>query len=174
MRTRSLSVGLLGLAAGCGILPTEPLSTVEFVDVQHYLGTWYEVASYPVFFEEGCHNTKADYSLRDDGRVGVVNTCNDGAFDGPQKRIEGSARIVDTSTNAKLAVTFFPPFEGDYWIIDLDPEYRWAVVGDPRRQTLFILSRTPALDAATYEGILSRLPEKGYDPEGLQLTPQEL
>lgn len=167
------------LGATCLLIPScvpashvLPLETVASVDIPSYMGKWYEIASYPTFFNTNCTATTATYTLQEDGTVRVVNECRVGDVTGPVSRIEGTARVVDTETNAKLKVSFslFP--EGDYWIIDLDEEYQWAVVGDPRRSTLFILSRTPTLDDDVYEGILSRLPEKCYDPEDLELTPQ--
>ena len=149
-----------------------PLDTVERVDLDRYLGKWYEIASYPAWFAKNCTGVTADYSLRDDDRIAVVNRCFKGSLDGKLKEARGRAKVVDTTTNAKLKVSFFGPFWGDYWIIDLDPEYRWVVVGEPKRKYLWILSRTPKLDQETLEGILSRLPPKGFDTERLQWTPQ--
>lgn len=167
-----LSITCIALAGCCPVEPTLPLPTVEFVDLQQYVGKWYEIASYPAFFSAGCTATTAEYTARDDGTIGVVNECRLDNPSGPVNRIEGTARVVDEVTNAKLKVSFFLFIEGDYWIIDLDEEYQWAVVGEPSRRTLFILSRTPTLDPDIYEGILSRLPELGYDPERLELTLQ--
>jgi apolipoprotein D and lipocalin family protein len=114
----------------------------------------------------------ADYALREDGRISVLNTCIEGNLDGDVRLIEGVARVVDRSTNAKLAVTFFAPFEGDYWILELGDDYEYAVVGDPSRTFLWILSREPVLDQDLYADILSRLPERGYDSERLELVLQ--
>ena len=94
--------------------------------------------------------------------------------DGRERSIEGVARVVDPITNAKLKVSFFPPFEGDYWIIDLDQDYQWAVVGESGRNVLWILSRTPTMDEAVYAEIVSRLPGTSYDPERLRKTPQPI
>ena len=149
-----------------------PLATVERVDLQKYLGKWYEIASYPAWFQKGCTASTAEYSLLPDGRIRVVNSCRKESLDGPLKKSRGKAEVVDTTTNAKLKVWFFWPFKGNYWIIDLDPEYRWAVVGEPKRKYLWILSRTPTMDPATYEEILSRLTAKHYDPDRLQKTEQ--
>ena len=153
-------------------VPLPPLETVDFVDVERYMGTWYEIASIPTFFNENCTATTAEYTLREDGTVGVVNECRLRDPTGRVNRIEGVARVVDPETNAELVVSFFCFDEGDYWIIDLDEDYQWAVVGDPDRATLFILSRTRTLEDDTYQGILSRLPAKCYDPERLELTEQ--
>lgn len=150
----------------------EPLDVVDRVDPQRYMGRWYEIASYPAWFQRGCTATTADYRLRADGKIQVINRCRKHTLDGPPKESEGVAEIVDTQTNAKLKVWFFWPFKGNYWIIDLAENYAWAVVGEPRRKYLWILSRTPTLDEATYQAILARLPTKGYDPARLRRTPQ--
>lgn len=171
---------LLPLAAavgGCGALPgvfAEPLDTVKYVDVERYMGAWYEIAKYPNSFQQGCSAVTAEYALRDDGSVRVFNTCRDSDGVTIKRTIEGFATVADRSTNAKLTVYFFYPFGAPYWIIDLDEDYTYAVVGDPTRRFLWILSRTPTLDSATYDQILQRLPEKGYDPSRLELTPQTL
>jgi len=110
--------------------------------------------------------------LRDDGEIHVLNKCHKGSLDGPEDKAEGRARVVDRETNAKLEVSFFWPFWGDYWIIDLGPVYEYAVVGHPSRHYLWILSRTPTLDDDTYQGILTRLEEKGYTLEPLEKTLQ--
>jgi apolipoprotein D and lipocalin family protein len=167
------------LGAVCLVLPAcstpapyPPLETVEFVDIERYLGKWYEIASIPTSFTSGCTGTTAEYTLLDDGRVGVVNQCCIGDPSGRLNRIEGTACVVNCETNAQLSVCFRFFGTGDYWIIDLDEDYQWAVVGEPSRRTLFILSRTPTLDDEIYQGILSRLPEQCYDPDRLQLTVQ--
>lgn len=163
-------------AAGCATTTARrglpPLRTVAHVDLERYAGTWFEIASFPQRFEKGCVASRAEYTLRPDGTVDVVNRCRDRTLDGPERRAEGTARVVDATTNAKLAVTFFWPFRGDYWVIDLDPEYRFAVVGHPSRDYLWILARTPALDAATYDGIVARLAAQGYDTSRLRPMPQ--
>lgn len=178
MRLRSALL-LASLLAGCSgasratpDLP--PLRTVEHVDLDRYLGTWFEVASLPQRFQKGCTATQANYSLRPDGDIAVRNRCNKGGLDGPVSSAEGRARVIDEKTNAKLEVSFFWPFWGDYWVIDLGPDYEFAVVGHPSREYLWILSRTPTLPAATYDAILERLRAQGYDLSKLQQTKQPL
>jgi apolipoprotein D and lipocalin family protein len=149
-----------------------PLEVVESVDLDGYLGRWYEIASYPAWFQKQCTATTADYSLRDDGLIKVVNSCRKGSLDGKPKQSTGRAKVVVGSNNAKLKVSFFGPFWGNYWIIDLDPDYQWAVVGVPSRKYLWILSRTPTMDEAVYDGIISRLEAQRYDPARLNRTPQ--
>ena len=169
-----LSIGYIFIPACAPFSAPEvpPLETVSFVDVEQYMGKWYEIASYPTFFNTRCTATTAEYTLQDDGTVQVVNECRIGDPSGRVNRIEGTARVVNDETNAELKVRFFLFGQGDYWIIDLDENYQWAVVGDPGRTTLFILSRTPTLEDDVYQGILSRVREKCYDPEELRLTVQ--
>ncbi len=157
--------------SGCGLCGP-PLEVVERVDLTRYMGLWYEVARYPNFFQLSCAGgTTAFYALRDDGKVDVTNSCRQGSLDGEIDEIEGVARVVDEHTNAKLKVRF-GLFEGNYWIIGLDEDYQWAVVGEPTRNFLWILSRTPQLQLETYERILSLVEQKDYDPARLEKTPQ--
>jgi apolipoprotein D and lipocalin family protein len=149
-----------------------PLEVVENVDLGRYSGTWYEIARYPNSFERGCVGVTAEYTPLDDGRIKVVNTCVESSLDGPSREIQGYARVADPTTNAKLKVTFFWPFEGDYWIIDLAEDYSYAVVGSPSRRLLWILSRTPTMDDELYQQILDTLPARGFDPDLLSLVPQ--
>lgn len=172
MRLSILIGTVVALVANTGWTKQPPLEVVEHVDLDRYLGTWYEIASYPAWFQRNCTAVTADYSLRDDGLIRVVNSCRKGSLDGPLKRSTGRARVVDRATNARLEVSFFGPFWGDYWIIDLDPDYQWAVVGGPKRKYLWILSRTPQMDPALYDEIVARLPAKGYGPDGLNKTLQ--
>jgi apolipoprotein D and lipocalin family protein len=148
------------------------VETVDFVDVNRYLGTWYDIASYPQWFQKGCTNTKAVYSLKHNGDIKVTNTCNLDTTDGKLKKSVGKAKIVDQTTNSKLKVSFFGPFYGKYWIIDLDEEYQFAVVSDPTRSTLWILSRKPVMDQVTLKGIFERLKEQEYDLSKLVFTKQ--
>ncbi|MCA9649339.1 MAG: lipocalin family protein [Myxococcales bacterium] len=173
---RALVLALL-VAAGCASSATErgalpALQTVQHVELPRYLGTWYEIASVPQRFQRGCTATTADYSLRDDGEIDVLNRCRKESLDGERDEAKGRARVVDSKTNAKLEVSFFRPFWGDYWIIDLDEDYRWAVVGHPGRDYLWILSREPTLDPEVYEGILERLRAQHYDTARLVRTLQ--
>jgi apolipoprotein D and lipocalin family protein len=149
----------------------KPLQVVPQVDVKRYLGSWYEIARYPNRFQKGCVDSRADYRLRPDGDIRVLNTCRKDNPEGPVKSAEGRAWIVDKNTNAKLKVRFFWPFSGDYWIIDLGENYEYAVVGEPKRKYLWILSRRPAMDPESYQEILGRLKETGYDPGKLMVNP---
>ncbi len=159
-----------GPAAGdSGTRP--PLRTVDGVDLNRYSGTWYEIARYPNRFQRACQSdTTAEYTVRKDGKVQVVNSCRQ--KDGKTKTARGTAKVADKRTNAKLRVTFFWPFYGDYWVIGLSPDYRFAIVGEPKRKYLWILSRTPEMDGATYKGVLEHIRSAGYDPDKLINTRQ--
>jgi apolipoprotein D and lipocalin family protein len=153
--------------------PKTPLDVVPEIDLDRYVGRWYEIASFPQRFQEGCVATATRYTRRNDGRIRVENECRDGSFDGDLRRVEGVAWVTDPSgSQAKLKVQFFWPFRGDYWVIELDPEYRYAVVGHPSRDYLWILARTPTLDPVVYDELLARIESHGYDLERLNRTPQ--
>jgi apolipoprotein D and lipocalin family protein len=148
-----------------------PLKTVDHVDIERYMGEWYEIASFQQWFSRNCFNTTATYSLRSDGRVQVLNKCHKGSPNGPISSANGVARVVNRDTNAELKVTFFWPFSGDYWIIELGDNYEYAVVSEPGRSTLWILSRSPELDPETLKTILDRLKSvHGFDLKKLKFT----
>jgi apolipoprotein D and lipocalin family protein len=176
MRFTALLLGLLS-AMGCATTTTARrnlpvLPTVQHVDLARYVGTWYEIASFPQRFQRGCTATKATYTSRADGDIDVLNRCRKGSLDGKEDSAKGRARVVDRTTNAKLEVSFFRPFWGDYWIVDLGQNYEYAVVGHPSRDYLWILSRTPTMDPPVYDAIVARLQGHGYEVERLQRTLQ--
>lgn len=151
-------------------MKSQELQTVDKVDITRYVGKWYEIASFPQRFQKGCHCTTAEYTLTDRDYVIVENRCNKNSINGPESYIKGKAFIVKNSGNAKLKVQFFWPFRGKYWIIDLADDYSYAVVGHPNRKYLWILSRTPEIDAKIYNDILRRIEEKGFEVEKLKKT----
>lgn len=153
-------------------LKLKPLQTVGRVNLERYTGTWYEIASFPQSFQKGCTGTTATYSLLENGEIEVFNRCYLNVLGGKEKSATGRARVVDTKTNSKLEVSFFRPFWGDYWIVDLGPNYEFAVVGHPSRDYLWILSRTPHMSDLVYAGILGRLRQQHYDVERLNKTIQ--
>ena len=149
------------------------LKVVDHVDLSRYLGKWYEIARIPVFFQSGCAGgVTATYTLLAEGTVRVLNQCC--ADDGQKKQAKGRAWVVDKKTNAKLKVSFVPIlsklFAGDYWIIDLGPNYEYAVVGHPSRDIGWILSRTPTLPDDIMKGIAERLKANGYDFSRFKIT----
>ena len=156
-----------------------PLPTPDSVDLARYAGRWYEIARLPNRFQDQCaSDVAATYTLRPDGRVSVVNECR--KRDGQTTRVEGEARRADeTGPASRLKVRFAPAFLsflpfvwGDYWIVDLDRDYRHALVGDPSRRYLWILSRNPRMDPAAYESLAVTAGRLGFDATGLVPTPQ--
>ena len=172
MRARSLWPALAAVLVACQT-QGPPLAVVGELDLERYLGRWYEIASFPQRFQAGCVATTANYTRLEDGRVRVENECRDGSFDGKLRRAEGVAWVPDpTDSPAKLKVQFFWPFRGDYWVIELDPEYRYSVVGHPSRDYLWILSRRRSIDADVYARILARVESLGFDLDRLVPTRQ--
>ncbi len=145
------------------------LETVANVDIEKYMGKWYEIAAFPQSFQKGCSCTTAEYSVNKNGSVKVVNSCN---VSGERKVTTGKAFIKDKKTNAKLAVQFFWPFRGKYWIIELADDYSYSVVGHPNRKYLWILSRTPQMDQDTYDTLVRKIASKGFDTSKLVTTDQ--
>jgi len=148
-------------------MPNSTLQTVSNVDLVRYAGKWYEIASFPNSFQKGCSCTTAEYEATEKGFIKVINTCK---RNGEVTRIEGKAFVVKNSSNAKLKVQFFWPFKGDYWIIDLDTNYNYAVVGNPSRKYLWILSREKNMNDETFNSIVKRISEKGFDTSKLVKT----
>ena len=156
-----------------------PIKTIASLDVARYQGTWYEIAKFPNWFQRKCiADTNATYKIKEDGNVSVTNRCT---FENNEKgEALGTARQIGDSTSPKLEVRFAPAWLGflplvwgDYWVIDIDPEYQLAAVSDPRREYLWILSRTKSVDQSRYQALLSRLVnENGFSLEKLSLTPQ--
>ncbi|MCL4235371.1 MAG: lipocalin family protein [Deltaproteobacteria bacterium] len=151
--------------------------TVANLDLDRYLGRWYEIATYLIPAQRNCAATTATYGLNDNGTVSVLNECRRGGLDGRADSIRGYAKIVDRETNAKLKVYFFPIFGAPYWVIEADGRggdqpYDWAVVGSSSRSFLWILSRTPRMDETRLAAILERLTARGYDIGKLKFTEQ--
>jgi apolipoprotein D and lipocalin family protein len=161
---------IFGVMSARAVSSEASLQVVPSVDLSRYVGKWYEIAHLPAWFQRDCaSDTTATYTLRPDGKISVLNQCR--KADGVLKSAKGKAHVArDKGPNTKLKVTFFWPFYGDYWIIDLDPQYRWAVVGEPRRRYLWILSREPQLDQAIYAQIVDRAQKQGYDLNSLIVT----
>jgi len=147
-------------------------ATVPFVDLERYMGTWYEIEAIPKVFQFGCTSTTAEYSLQKNGTVAVGNSCNLFGFKGPHYGVTGEAKVVDADTNSKLSVTFFKLFTGDYWIFDLADDYSYALVGSPDFDSLWILSRTRTLNESTVDMLKAKARELGFDVSRLTVSKQ--
>jgi apolipoprotein D and lipocalin family protein len=174
MRAALLALPLVLSLSACVSGPSgnpNPPQPAKAVELDRYLGKWYEVARYDMRFEKGCEGVTAEYSKRTDGMIRVLNTCRQGALDGPIKTAEGKAKIVDTTTNAKLKVSFFGPFFGDYWVLDRADDYSWAIVGEGSGKYLWLLSRRVP-SPADREALTARAKALGYDVGMLRQTKQ--
>lgn len=156
--------------SGCATLQRGPVGNpavpqpAKSVDLNRYAGLWYEIGRYENGFERGCEGVTAQYALRDDGLIGVTNSCRQGAVDGPIKTAQGKAKVVAGAQNAKLKVSFFGPFYlGDYWVLDRADDYAWSIVGEPSGRYLWLLSRTAQPSAQTRATIMERTQALGYD-----------
>lgn len=180
---RPLLPGLMALTAlltlsACTSPPRDrlagdtPPTVVATVDLDRYLGRWFEIARADHGFERGCDGVIAEYQRRPDDMIRVLNSCWKNGLDGAASIAEGRARIADTSSNAKLEVSFFGPFFGDYWIIDLADDYSWAVISGAEGRYLWILAREPQPGEAFIADRLAALQARGFDTGGL-IFPQQ-
>ena len=172
---------LLGLGSSQAIAQQgdQAVKTITSLDVPRYIGTWYEIAKFPNWFQKKCvSNTKAVYTAKPDGNLRVLNSCKTAG--GETSEAEGLARQIGAKDSPKLEVRFAPEWLsflplvwGDYWVIDIDPQYQVAAVSDPRREYLWVLSRTPQLDPKVYADLLQRLKQQQFDIQKLELTSQK-
>ena len=160
---------------GCATKATpqaKPLRTVAHVDIKRYVGDWRVIANIPYFAEKGCVDSVESYGLRADGRMDNWFVFRKGSFDAPQKKFTALAWVYDTKTNAEWRVRFFGLVTVPYLILELDPQYRWTVVGHPSRNYGWIMAREKTLPEATYRQLIKRLAAQGYDTSRFVKVPQ--
>jgi len=168
-------VGLIALLmlAGCAMMRGgPPLETAEEVDLDRYMGRWYVIANIPYFGERGNVGGYAIYSWRDDGRIDDIYRYREGSFNAPEEELKGVAWVVDEGTNARWKVQFYWPFRFDYYIIAVDEDYQWSVVGHPSRSYAWIMSRSPEMQETLYQELLELLDSHDFDSSTLQKVPQ--
>ena len=153
---------------GCSVKHQEALATVSYLSLEAYMGAWYEIARYENRFEKGCVGARAEYRI-EETLLHVTNRCFDEKGN-EIRQAKGKAYVLENSGNAKLKVSFFWPFYGDYWVLMLADDYRYAVVGEPSREYLWILSRTKVLSEEDLKAIKTQLPSLGYDASKLYFT----
>jgi apolipoprotein D and lipocalin family protein len=159
-------------------VPPSPLEAIASLDVPRYMGTWYEVAKYPNWFQKRCiANTSATYAVQPNGMLQVLNRCQ--KEDGSMSEALGAAKQVGDANSPKLEVRFAPawlsflPFVwGNYWVIDLDPQYQLAAVSEPSRKYLWVLSRSKTVEPKAYEALLQRLKQKGFNLDAIEISKQ--
>lgn len=179
MMKKILALLLLALPlAACSTLEAGPVGNTavpqpaKAVDLDRYLGRWYELARYEAGFQKGCEGVTADYSLSGPGQIKVLNSCRKNGLGGKLTSATGKAKIVEGSDNAKLRVSFFGPFYGDYWVLDRADDYSWAIVGEPSGRYLWLLHRQPKPGAAALNAMKQRAATLGYDVNLLRVTQQ--
>ncbi|HLO66731.1 MAG TPA: lipocalin family protein [Holophaga sp.] len=150
-------------------LVAAPPPTVDKVDLARYMGDWFEIARLPNPFQRKCAITTARYTLKEDLAFEVVNGCV--TPEGKRLEAKGRAKVVDRATGSRIKVTFFWPFYGDYWILDLDPDYRWALVGTPDRKYLWVICRTERMEPELLERVLDKAKRLGFDLGPLLWSP---
>jgi apolipoprotein D and lipocalin family protein len=183
MLTRALLCASLMTLVACASGPSgrpddaSPLKAVSQVDTQRYLGKWYEIARYPNSFQKNCEGVTAEYTLRDDGRIGVTNTCAFGTSSGRSKIAMGKASVIDGSNGARLAVNFapipLPKGDGNYWVLYLDDAYQHALIGEPSGRYLWMLARTPQITPQARDALDAAARSAGYDLSMLKETQQK-
>jgi apolipoprotein D and lipocalin family protein len=163
---------LTSLTLGCASM-NEPLRPVLHVDLPRYMGDWYVIANIPYFAEKNCLDSIESYALRADGKIDNWFACRKGSFDAPmQRKANAIATVQDRTSNATWRVRFFKVISVQYFILDLDPAYQWVMVGHPSRRYGWIMARSKTLDESTYQSILRRTSEQGYDPGKFKKVPQ--
>ena len=171
-------VPLASAQAPSGEISPAPLEAIASLDVPRYMGTWYEVAKYPNWFQKRCiANTSATYAVQPNGMLQVLNRCQ--KEDGSMSEALGAAKQVGDANSPKLEVRFAPawlsflPFVwGNYWVIDLDPQYQLAAVSEPSRKYLWILSRSKTVEPKAYEALLQRLKQQGFNLDAIEISKQ--
>jgi len=156
---------LLFLFFSCQIIEAAMIdkTTVKELDISRYLGTWYEIARFPHSFEKGLVGVTATYSMRPDGKIKVLNQGRKNSLDGELSSAVGKAKIPDPSKPGNLKVSFFWIFYAEYNVLELDPEYQYALIGSSNEKYLWILSRNPEMDEKTYQMLVEKARLRGYD-----------
>lgn len=176
IRTAALSFALLLFLQGCATVfqPTVGNPRVpeprKAVDLNRYVGLWYEAARYEAPFQKGCEAVTARYTPQSDGSIEVLNSCRQDSVAGAERAATGRATVVPGSGNAKLKVSFFGPFSGDYWVLDRAEDYAWSIVGEGEGRFLWILTRKPVRSEVEYKALVARVAGLGYDVTLLRRT----
>ena len=175
MTPRNRTVGFVALLltlAGCGAQLPE-LETVDYVDVDRFMGDWYVIANIPTFLEKGAHNAVETYQWNSDGTIATTFVYRDGGFDGKRKQYTPKGFIEPDGSNARWGMRFVWPIKADYRIVYLTPDYTQTVIGRNKRDYVWVMARSPAISDADYQGIVRRIGEMGYDVSKLEKVPQK-
>ena len=169
---RTLLVGLLGALGACSSQQAE-LKTVDYVDLERFMGDWYVIANIPTFLEKEAYNAVETYELNDDGTIATTFRFNKGGFDGKVKEYTPKGFITDTTTNALWGMRFVWPIKADYRVVYLDEDYSQTIIARQKRDYVWVMAREPVLDQADVDKLLAFVESIGYDMEKVQLVPQQ-
>ena len=158
--------------AGCAAKEGE-MKTVDYVDIDRFMGAWYVIGNIPTFVEKDIYNAVETYSLNDDGTIDTVFTFRRGCFDGKEKEYNPKGFVLDKQTNARWGMQFIWPVKSDYRIVYLDDEYTTTIIGRKKRDYVWIMARTPAIDEVEYARLVAMVEELGYDLSSLRRVPQQ-
>lgn len=171
-QTRLLLVSLAAIVlAGCAGKGPE-MKTVDYVDIDRFMGPWYVIANIPTFLEKEAHNAVETYSLNDDGTIATNFTFRKGGFDGKAKEYNPKAFVLDEQTNARWGMRFVWPVKADYRIVYLDDDYTQTIIGRQDRDYVWIMARTPEISDQDYDQLVAFVESLGYDVSKLQRVPQ--
>jgi apolipoprotein D and lipocalin family protein len=172
LRKSLLTLSGAALLAGCQAA-SPPLKTVDYVDLERFMGDWYVIANIPTFVEKGAHNAVESYRLDDDGTIATTFTFRKDAFDGPEKQYHPRGFVRNTATNAEWGMQFVWPIKGDYRIIYLTDDYSTTIIGRNKRDYVWLMARSPEMDEREYRKAVQLIESAGYDVSELQRVPQE-
>lgn len=177
MKVLAAILGVTAILAVIGVLvgrsvSGKPLATVDYVDLDRFMGDWYVIANIPTFIETGAHNAIESYRIDDDGSIDTEFTFRQDSFDGKLKRYTPRGFVRNTETNAEWGMQFIWPVKADYRVIYLDDDYRTTVIGRNQRDYVWIMSREPSVDRAEFDTIIRLLDHVGYDTTKLRMVPQ--
>jgi apolipoprotein D and lipocalin family protein len=165
------SAGLLSLLAGCSSHP--PMKTVDYVDLERFMGDWYVIANIPTSIEKNAHNAVENYALNEDGTVATTFTFREGGFDGELKKYQPKGFIKDTQTNALWGMQFVWPVKADYRIVYLDSEYSQTIIGRQARDYVWLMTRSPTISESDYRSLIQVIQDLGYDTSKINRVPQQ-
>ncbi len=172
MKNILLLLTLITLLSACGSQNLKPIHTVEYVDLERFMGEWYVVANIPTFIETDAYNAIETYAMNDDGSIATTFTFHDGSPDGELKKYEPTGFIVDEQSNALWDMQFIWPFKAEYRVIYLDADYQTTIIGRTKRDYVWLMSRQSKIEDSSYASLLTFLEEQGYDINKVQKVPQ--
>ena len=171
-RTKLVLVAIVAIILGGCAAKGPEMKTVDYVDIDRFMGPWYVIANIPTFLEKDVYNAVETYSLNDDGTIATKFTFNKGSFDGKSKEYNPKAFVMDDETNALWGMRFVWPIKADYRIVYLDDDYTQTIVGRQKRDYVWIMARTPTISDSDYDLLVSNVESLGYDTAKLQRVPQ--